>query len=205
LKGANLRFLENAMIARLIPIPGEQLIDVPDIVQRNNWYCWCCSCCSVGRYWGVGPRDCDGWCKLLGATKKNPGEPQWVYDAFKKLGCQVAMGEGMTIETLLDLYRKGWPTICPIQEYMEGESSIKNKADYGHCVTVIGVGMGMVFVQDPSEDNVVRPDYNDSDNAPGRAMITQEKWNDVWWDREWKKCGISIGPPPSRRTFQDLS
>lgn len=188
---------------QLIELPGQKLIDVPDVVQQDNYTCWCCSCLGVGRLWGVGPRDVDGWKRLLGTTRKDPGRPAKVYDAFKKFDCQVAMGEGMTIDDLKDFFYKGWPVITPIQEYMSGKE--KARGTFGHCVTVIGVGLGMVFIQDPSEDNVVRPQKNDSDNAPGRAMIEEKKWNDVWHDREYKHCGIAIGPPPTRRTFGDRS
>lgn len=74
---------------------------------------------------------------------------------------------------------------------------------YGHYVVFVGgPALGLVFVQDPSLENVLQDE--DADNAGGLMPIPVLRWLKVWHDRDLKgdqfvRYGIAVGPPRKDR------
>jgi HK97 family phage portal protein len=184
--------------------PGDELLDVPDIRQADNYSCGAACAMAVGKYFGVGPDELEEWKKELGTTEKDSTRPMAIVEYLTSLGLAVQAAGDMTLEDLTNFWREGVPIICPIQEY--GVPSKQASFNYGHYVVVIGVGLGQVFVQDPSIDNALgkaggdvplsTPDMG-TDAAPGRMLIDQETWLKVWHDsdadgRQYVQFGIAV-------------
>jgi hypothetical protein len=103
----------------------------------------------------------------------------------------------MTLADLTNYWKRGMPVIVMVQEYGSRREG-KAKFAYGHYLAVIGRDKGYVYVQDPSEDNIVRGEG--SDNAMGRAMIRDGHFARIWHDRDadgrrYHHFGIAVGPP----------
>lgn len=191
--------------------PPSSLIDVPDIRQRNHWECGACSAASVGRYFGVGPKELSGWVKALGTSLEHSTDPNRIVAYLRQLGLFVAASSDMTIADLELAASEGYPAICCVQDYGNRREEGASFA-YGHYLTVIGVGLGMVFCQDSSIENVehepggdVAPSAADRSGniaTPGRIMVEQAKWLEVWHDqtrdgRKLVRYGIVVGPGKS--------
>lgn len=173
------------------------LIDVPDIVQQDNWSCGAAASMAVGLHFEMGPKTLPEWKKALGTTETESTRPQAIIDFFKSLGAEVEPKKHMTLRDLSEYWKRGMPVICMVQEYGHRREG-KAKFAYGHYLVVIGRDHGFVFVQDPSEDNVTHG--NDSANAPGRAMIREADFMRIWHDRDadgrrYINFGIAIGAP----------
>lgn len=188
---------------------ANRLIDLPDVRQLNKWSCGAASSMAIGRYFGVGPSTIGEWMKELGTTVEHSTHPFAIRDYFLSLGCQVEARDGMTIDDLADYTHRGMPVIVCLQDYGP-EVPKKAEFDYGHYLSVIGVGMGLVFAQDSAEENaahvpggdVPKSEADDEGNiaAPGRVMIEQGKFLDTWHDKDvagnpFIRYGIAIGPP----------
>ena len=176
-------------------VNGGCSIDLQDVVQPNDYWCWPSGAKSVGLHWGVGPDKLKDWAKALGTTKAESTDPVAVAKYFQSLGCQVIARKNMTLPTIKHLLKKGWPILVPIQEYMSGSSSPKESAKYGHCIVLCGYIDNYLIAQDPSEDNVVRPKKSGSINAGGKVLICEETFLKAWHDREYIRTGIAVGPP----------
>jgi predicted double-glycine peptidase len=171
-----------------------ELLDVPDVRQHDNYSCGAAAAMSVGRFFGVGPDTLEEWKQALGTNEKTSTLPSAIVDYLRNLGLDVEPRQLMTVADLRQCWREGAPVICPIQEY--GVPSKQASFDYGHYVTVIGIALGQVFVQDPLIDNVLgRPggsvgtaenktDDQGADQTPGRMMIAVPEWRKVWHDKD---------------------
>ena len=182
-----------------------ELLDLPDIRQKDHYSCGAAVAMAVGRYFNVGPTSLEEWKHALGTSEKNSTSPPAIIRYLRSLGLDVTARPQMTIEDLHAAWQDGKPVICPIQEY--GVPSKQASFNYGHYVVVIGQGLGEVFVFDPSIDNALakpggtvgkgKPDP-DVLQAPGRSLIPVEKWMKVWHDRDaagrrYVQYGIVVG------------
>lgn len=154
------------------------LLEVPNIKQPDSFSCGAASAMSVGGFFGVGPSSLDEWKELLGTDPNNGTPPAAIVRVLRSLGLDVQTRRNMTLDDLGDCWREGWPVICPIQDY----SPDAGPTDYedGHYVIVVGVDLGFVFVQDSMAD--VELEGSNSDAAPGRVMIREQRFMDVWHD-----------------------
>lgn len=176
-------------------MPEKSLVlDLPDVVQPNDYWCWPSCAYAIGQYYGVGHKELSEWAKALHTTKKLSTSPETVAEYFRdEFGCAVEYRQYMEIDDLRKYTEKQWPVLVAVQEYMNA-SGVKASGDYGHCLCVLAVGDGFVIAQDPSEDNVLRP-KSGTINAPGRVVITEKTFLDNWKDRDYYHLGIAIGPP----------
>jgi uncharacterized protein (TIGR02996 family) len=170
------------------------VLDFPDCVQPNNFWCWPCCAFAAGQWWDVGPKELNEWAKVLNTSKKYSTDPEAVAAYFSdELHCEVQYRQYMSIDDLRKFAEKQWPVLLAVTEYMSG-SGVKANEDYGHCLTSLFVGDRWLLCQDPSQDNVARPKKNDSINAPGRVVITEKNFLENWKDRDYFRTGIAIGP-----------
>ena len=142
----------------------KDLIALPDIVQPNDFACGACVTFSVASHFAVGPKSLKAWVKELGTTPEESTDPQAIAEALEKYGCQVEMKERMTLNDLTNYWKRGWPVIVLISEYMNDRNK-KAKVNYGHYVAVLGFDHGFVYVQDPSMGNLLEP--NEKHNIDG--------------------------------------
>lgn len=193
------------------------LLDVPDIRQPNRYSCGAAASMCVAKYFGVGPNTIGQWMTELGTTVERSTHPFRIEAYLRQLGLQVEARENMTVEDLARYTRRGWPVITPVQDY---GLQVPDGADfeYGHYLTVIGVGMGgYVFCQDSSLENLelepggdvpkkkAEPSGNISE--PGRILVNVAKWDVVWHDedihgRKFIHYGIAVGPPAQKESIR---
>jgi HK97 family phage portal protein len=173
---------------------GTELLDLPDIRQQDDYSCGAAAAMAVGQYFGVGPDTLEEWKAALSTTEQKSTRPFAIVQYLTELGLVVTAGGDLTIEDLKACWRAGQPVICPIQEY--GIPSKQASFLYGHYVVVIGAALGHIFVADSSIDNVL--EGQDSDQAPGRSLISEEDWLRVWHDqdidgKQYIRFGIAVG------------
>lgn len=174
------------------------LIPLPDTRQRDYFACGACAAMAVGRYFGRGPKSLTQWKKKLGTNIQLSTHPLSIAGYLEEaLGLQVEVKDHLTLDDLLKYWQRGWPVICPIQDYGDRVPP-RARFAYGHYVTVIGVGHGYVYVQDSTADNVLSG--TETDAAPGRVMIEANLFLEKWYDRDLEgnpfvRMGIAVGPP----------
>jgi SPP1 gp7 family putative phage head morphogenesis protein len=174
------------------------LIDVPDIKQWNAFACGAAVARAVATYFDAADAidDTDkAWEEACGTTKSDGTEPSGIVTALKRCGLQVIAAE-MAVADLADYFRRGWPVICAVQAW--GTEAQEAAGRSGHYVTVIGVGLGMVFVVDPANDPVA-----------GRRIIVEADFLDSWHDtgvngEEFNQYGIAVGPPAGQEKAYSL-
>lgn len=192
---------------------SKQLLQVPDIRQPDDYSCGACCAMSVGKYWGVGPDKLEEWKKALGTNRRTSTHPYAIRNYLESLGLQVEAKDKMSLEDLHSYWDQSIPVIIPLREYgnpMEEEKHPDAKSkygppaefDYGHFCTVVGIGMGQVFVSDPSIDNILEGEHADA--AKGKMMIPILKFLEVWWDHDkdgnkFERYGIAVGPPKGKK------
>lgn len=180
------------------------IIEVPDIRQRDHFSCGAACSMSVGQYFGIGPSTLEEWKKILGTDAEESTHPQSIVDTFKKMGCEVESKSGMTLDDLSSFLQRDMPVIVCVQDY--GPRVPKGaRFEYGHYIVVIGRMEGhYIFCQDPSEDNVIAGGDNSnlskvgSIQKPGRIMIAEEDFLKVWHDKDvdgnkYIRWGCAIG------------
>ena len=190
----------------------DRLIEVPDIRQHDHFSCGAASSMSVGNYFHVGPKTLPEWKKALGTDVQKSTHPTAICKYLTRLGLHVVAkgnvltkdnkpingwGGPMTIADLDKATKAGHPVIVCCQDY--GPFVPKRaKFNYGHYLTVIGVGMGYIFCQDSSADNVVG--NSGSVQAKGRVMIAASDFDKLWHDKDEKgnkfiHFGIEVSKP----------
>lgn len=191
--------------------PADRLLAVPDVRQPNRYACGASASAAVGGYWRVGPRTVAEWEKALGTTVELSTHPKAIVDMFRSLGCQVEERDGMSVEDLAAFVARGWPVICPVQDWGRRREAGASFL-YGHYLSVVGIGFGnsAVVCQDSSIENVERvpggdvPKSQASDDQnialPGKVIIGRAEWERVWHDRDihgtpFVRYGIAVGPP----------
>ena len=173
---------------------GTGLIEVPDIRQTDHYSCGAAAAMCVGKYFGVGPDTLPAWKKALGTDVQQSTSPQAIVNYFSSLGLRVTASSNLTIGDLKAYTQNGSPVIVAVQDY-GSELPEKASFDYGHYLTVIGVGMGYVFCQDSSEDNVIA--NSGSAQKPGRVMIAEADFLKIWYDKDvdgnqYRQFGIAV-------------
>ncbi len=113
------------------------LIELPDIRQRDHYSCGAAAAMAVGSYFGVGPATLEEWKDALGTNLAQSTAPKRIIEYLRSLGLEVQDKHNMTVDDLRKAHGAGKPVICPIQEYGQDQGGY----EYGHYVTVIGVGM----------------------------------------------------------------
>lgn len=177
------------------------IVELPDIRQQDDFSCGACASASVGRYFGVGPDNVDDWKKALGTSEKTSTLPRSIVSYLGSLGLEISAKHNMTVDDLRMSVQSDRPVIVPLQEY--GIPSKQASYLYGHYVVVVGVQTGYIIVQDPSYDNVLYGQGTDA--APGKMLIREDKWLEVWHDRDvegnrYVRFGISVGIPCALET-----
>lgn len=170
---------EGAQASKFAERAEPRLLAVPDIRQPDSFSCGAASAMAVGRYFSVGPEDLEDWKRLLGTDPDNGTPPQAIVRVLRGLGLRVEARQDMTIDDLRDCWQQDSPVICPIQDY--GAEQDRRADEAGHYVTVVGVALGFVFVQDSMQD--VELEGSNSDAEPGRVMIDEQRFLRVWHDR----------------------
>lgn len=160
--------------------PGE-LLDVPDFRQNGAYDCGAAATHSVCAYFGVGPETEEEFIAELGTTPADGTRPGNILALLTRYGLAVTAGQSMDLDDLAAFHDDGRPVICPIQAYGTAEEEAQEES--GHYVVVIGRGMGMVFIQDPSA---------------GRQMVPEDEFLQNWHDRdadanEYNQYGIAVG------------
>lgn len=184
------------------------LIEVPNVRQPNDFYCGAAATNCVAKLRGLNPGSVRRTAGELGTTVEKSTHPQAIIDYFQSRGITVEASQNLTIDDLRVYHTQGWPVIVPVQDYIERRDP-RASFDYGHYLTVIGVGLGYVFCQDSSMENwenieggsvpreQARPDSNL--DAPGRVMINYRDFLRAWHDkdmegRKYIRFGIAVGP-----------
>jgi hypothetical protein len=188
---------------------AQQLIEVPDIRQPNHYWCGACATYSCLLHFGAARgRTLAQVAEELGTTQERSTLPAAIVAVLRSSGLQVAEQQGMSISDLAHWTERGWPVVCPVQDYGDRREPGADFA-YGHYLTVLGVGMGYVFCQDSSIENAeLQPggDVEESEeaerniDAPGRIMVYEDDWLRVWHDedaegQQYEQYGIAVGPP----------
>jgi SPP1 gp7 family putative phage head morphogenesis protein len=219
-------FALNAALFRSDPTCGpDALIEVQDVRQPNDWYCGATAVNTNARLRGLNPGSVRSTAGELGTTVERSTHPSAIVGYFARRGVHVEASSGLSIDDLRDYHRKGMPVICCVQDYM-GRRDPKAEFDYGHYLTVIGVGFGYVFCQDSSLENwelVGKDDpkapggdvpkskaQENNIDAPGRIMVREDEWMRVWHDKDkdgvrYIRWGCAIGwkdqDEPDERTY----
>jgi hypothetical protein len=166
-----------------------RLIPLPDIRQEDDYSCGAMCAMAVGRYFGVGPDSKEDWKSALDTTKAKSTNPHKIASYLSQLGLKVETRYDMDINDLKECWINGTPVICPVQEYMTPSKQTSDK--YGHYVVVVGNSLGMVFVQDPSIDNVLKGE--DARQDPGIMPIREDDWMKMWWDEMFDEEFVRFG------------
>jgi hypothetical protein len=207
---------------------GLKILNAPDVRQINHFSCGDGAAMTVAWLFGVGPgadlwqryRDrwqdkgvqdqvrkvFKVWQDNLGTTEEESTRPQAIVDYLRRLGLYVEDSHGLTVQDLAGYIARGMPIIVCCQDYGPAVPA-KARFDYGHYMVVIGVDGGYIFLQDPSEDNVVAGGDKEalsktgSIQQPGRIMVAEDDWNRIWIDRDidgnvYDHYGIAVGRSP---------
>jgi SPP1 gp7 family putative phage head morphogenesis protein len=191
----------------IVRLPG-RLIELQNIRQPNHFFCGASATFSVTSYFGVGARTQEETARILGTSVERSTHPEAIAGYLRSLGLQVEARFGLTLDDLSAYHRRGWPVICPVQDYNDRREP-GALWDYGHYLCVIGRGFGYVFCQDSSIDNYKRipagdvPKHQEQEpdlSAPGRIMVRERDWLDNWHDvdqdgNRYVRFGIAVGPP----------
>ncbi len=164
--------------------PGTELLDLPDYRQESNYDCGAAVTHSVCEFFSVGPATHQEYIDGLGTTPKDGTDPIAIIDFVLDLGLKVTAGGDLTVDDLRTFFLAGQPVICPVQMY--GAPTAEAEAGRsGHYVVCVGVGLGQVFIQDPS-------------STGGRRLMDAEDfladWHDLGPDgEEYSQFGIAVG------------
>lgn len=176
--------------------PGIHAVEVPDIRQRDHYSCGACASMCVGKYFRVGPPTIAGWKRILGTTLAHSTDPRRIVEVMRGFGLFVEASNHLQVKNLQYYTANNMPVIVCVQDY--GNRRQEGAAfAYGHYLTAIGVALGYVLCQDSSEENVLTKD-NESIQAPGRVLIAESDFNNVWHDKaldgtRFVHYGIAIG------------
>lgn len=189
--------------------PSQGLIEVPDIHQPDPHSCGAAAAMSVGRYFGVGPTTIEEWKDALNTDEEESTHPASIVAYLRSLGLNVEAFAGANLSTLDQYLDKGWPVICPIQDY----GPTTTGTSHGHYAVVIGrMKNQYIFAQDPSASNVVAGGHDEplsdtgSVQVPGRVMIAEEDFLTAWHDEDnagnpFVRFGIAVGSSTTSNTF----
>jgi len=147
--------------------PGSTLLPLPDIRQQESYDCGTAALQSVASHFGLE--------STLEADEQGT-TPQQILGELTRIGLASVAKSGLTVPDLARFFNAGIPVLCPIQV---GEPEETNS---GHWVVVVGVGLGQVFVQDPSS---------------GVRMIAESDWLARWFDLDrdgnrFESYGIAV-------------
>jgi hypothetical protein len=188
---------------------GEAVLhdEVPDIRQTNHYECGLCAArAAAGAFEiGLGIPHAE-WKRALGTSLQESTHPERICSYLSNLGLAVEDVYGLGIEDLHDYLRRGFVVICPVQDYSSRREKGATFA-YGHYLTVIGFGPGIIIAQDSSIENVEHvpggdvtdPDPDQNIEAPGRIIVREDDWLRVWHDvgvdgTKYIHYGIAVGP-----------
>ncbi len=184
-----------------------RLNEVPDERQPNHWTCGASATRGASLYFGWDTGTIDDVARELGTDEEHSTRPEAIAKFFRQReGAIVHQFEDMDVDQLAWWSSQGCLILTPVQDYM-GRRSDKASFDYGHYLTVIGVGMGYVFCQDSSLENWERvrggdvPEGQEQEaniDAPGRIMVREDEWMKVWHDvgvtgKRYVRWGTVIG------------
>jgi HK97 family phage portal protein len=164
--------------------PGADILALPDYRQELDYDCGPAVVHSVCEFWGVGPAEHSAYLEALGTTPEAGTTVPAVIEFLVRQGLSVVAGGGLGVEDLKAHFLAGRPVICPVQMY--GTPQQQAAARSGHYVAVIGVGLGLVIVQDPSA---------------GRRLLTVDDWLNIWFDQDldgstYTAFGIAVSADP---------
>ena len=173
--------------------PGA-LLELPDVRQQFPYDCGAAATMSVCQYFGVGPATEADYITALGTTPDAGTRPSAILDFIARQGLIATAAANLDLDALRHFWAAGQPVICPIQDYGDPDGDAADQD--GHYVVVMGCSLGYVFIQDPSADNAL--DGSGSDAAPGRVMIPEDRWLDLWHDTDalgqsYYRYGIAVG------------
>lgn len=151
------------------PATASGLIPLPDVRQREAWDCGPAAVAAVVRHFGRSPDSLDALAAAMGTTPERGTTPAAVAAQLSRAGLTVTSRSGMTADDLARFFAAGQPVLCPVRP--------------GHWVAVAGVGLGMVFFQDP---------------AAGPRMLPLADWAAGWSDADadgnaYEAFGIAAG------------
>jgi HK97 family phage portal protein len=157
--------------------PGSRLLDVPDRRQLADYDCGPAAVQSVCDYWSVGLADRSAYLDALETTRTAGTRPAAILGLLSRLGLVTTAAAEREPADLARWFSQGQPVLCPIQAGEPGAGSS------GHWVTVVGTGLGQVFVLDP---------------AAGLRMFTEEDWLSRWHDTDadgtrYDRYAIAVG------------
>jgi predicted double-glycine peptidase len=151
---------------------GAIKVEVPHYRQQRNWTCGDASLLMVGRYFGVGPPDEDGYVKLLHSTPEHGTSPEWIVRGAEKIGLKVVWsGEGMTTAGLKSYLDQEFPVIVDLQAWARHPENFGTDEDDGHYIVACGYGDGLIYFADPSLDK-------------DRGFISEDELDLRWHDKE---------------------
>lgn len=156
----------------------QELIDVADIRQRDDYSCLCCASMSAAFYWGVGPGHelwqkyrhrwqdkkvqdqlttfIEEWKKILGTNRVTSTHPHAIVSYLESLGLEIEARDNLTLDDLAAYWKRGWPVICMIQEYgdatKEKHPSVADEEVPGadRRPAAFNYGHGVVFIGGPA-------------------------------------------------------
>lgn len=164
----------------------QALLEIPDVRQAGDFDCGAAATQSVALYFGVdeGRQESD-YVRELGTTEGDGTEPEAIIDWLNDHGLVTTSGQGMSLDDLKRFYAEGKPVIVPLQMYGDTPEYDQEEAanETGHYVIVQGLGLGLVFFQDP---------------IGGRQMMAEADFDARWHDREKEGViddhfGIAVG------------
>ena len=164
---------------------GAELLDLPDYRQEHNYDCGPAVVHSVCESFKVGP-----------ALHQDYLDQLWNHAGCRHVGrchCRLSIragplavtaGSDLDIDDLAGFSPAASPSFARCRCTVRRPNNVRE--DRGHYVAVIGVGLGQVFIQDPSA---------------GRRLMDAEAWLADWFDRgadgtEYTRFGIAVGNEP---------
>lgn len=173
--GVNVHLGDSSKKAETQPAAEEQpqaLLELADVRQTGSFDCGAAATQTVALYFGKdNGREESDYIQELGTTEADGTEPERIIDWMNDNGLVTTSGQGMTLDDLRRFFADGKPVIVPLQMYgltpEYDEEEALNQA--GHYVVVQGMGLGLVFFQDP---------------VGGRQMMAEADFDERWHDRE---------------------
>jgi ATP-dependent Clp protease, protease subunit len=172
------------------------LLNVPDVPQQFDYDCGAAVTASVCEFFSVPLPDYQQYIEQLGTTPERGTDVKRIVGFLIERGLAVTAAGDMDEDDLQRFFTAGQPVICPVQDYGTPADETANRS--GHYVVVVGVGLGQVFLRDPSFARLVK-DTGDESSTHRIVSIAEflADWHDVDADgRRYVRFGIAVGTEP---------
>lgn len=126
------------------------LLDIPDIRQYNDYSCGSACLLAILTYFGVYDGREEELGALLGTTPADGTQPSRIVEVAKKFGIEAEPVEGCSLDDLRLYMKQKRPVILNFQAWKESPVEWSHADDDGHYAILIGMDDTNLYMRDPS-------------------------------------------------------